>query len=32
MTTKPTASWIRWFDETSIADVPLVGEKNLDEP
>ena len=28
MPTQPTAPWIRWFSETSIADIPLVGGKN----
>jgi pyruvate,water dikinase len=28
MATQSAPSWIRWFDETSIADIPLVGGKN----
>ena len=28
MSIQQAASWIRWFAETSIADVPLVGGKN----
>lgn len=28
MPNQSPASWIRWFDEISIADVPLVGGKN----